>query len=225
MSQVSWQSHPQTVSSPCVPVSVCEVSRPMHARGRTQPYTCTFGRRQVKLSIVWEAFVNVIARNSIDTPYINREHFVSLGLHGQPIYRWVARRNLHKYQEMDGFQQYVFALREIKISPKNCNSVHSHVLLTMLKSPERSKRQVTSDITLARQLSYIVRVANACCTCHKTASWRTYSTANYVCIGCTVANLASENRRLLGHVEPLLLSSPPTPSPYTFYKNKKTLKM
>ena len=40
-------------------------------------------------------------------------------------------------------------------------------------------------------------VANACCTCHKTASWRTYSTANYVCIGCTVANLASENRRLL----------------------------
>jgi len=24
-----------------------------------------------------------------------------------------------------------------------------------------------------------------------------YSTANYVCIGCTVANLASENRRLL----------------------------
>jgi len=45
----------------------------------------------------------------------------------------------------------VFALREIKISLKNCNSIHSRVLLTkvgtdtMLKSPERSKRSpVTS---------------------------------------------------------------------------------
>jgi len=78
--------------------------RPFIWTGTCTSRKSTFGCRQVKLSVVQAAFVNVIARNSIDTPVHKPGTF---------CFPWAVKDDLYidgypeeictKYVEMDGF--------------------------------------------------------------------------------------------------------------------------
>ena len=88
----------------------------------------------MRQGVVQAASVNIVMRNSIDTPLHKTGMFCfAHTVLDNLCIDWYPKQIYTKCVKKGRFHQEVFALRELKLSPKHCMIVHvSYVLLTEL---------------------------------------------------------------------------------------------